>query len=175
MRIFLIAGKAKSGKGEVAKFIHEYYIYKLEQCAITEFSKYLKMYLQELTNWDGNPNTKPRKKLQEIGAKVRKIDERFLINRMIEDIEVYTDEVDNLIIADTRLPREIEIMKEEFPNVIAIYVENQFSQSVLTIEEQADITETSLEAYDNFDYIIANDKYETLKEKVFKLLDGLDK
>ena len=41
MRIFLIGGKSGSGKGEVAKIIKEYYIYKLETCAITEYSKYL--------------------------------------------------------------------------------------------------------------------------------------
>jgi len=43
MRIFLVAGKAGSGKGEVAKLIKEYYIYKLESCIITEYSKYLKV------------------------------------------------------------------------------------------------------------------------------------
>ena len=42
MRIFLIAGKAGSGKNEVAKLIKEYYIYKLEECAITSYSKYIK-------------------------------------------------------------------------------------------------------------------------------------
>ena len=41
MRIFLIAGKAGSGKNVVAKLIKEYYIYKVEECAITSYSKYI--------------------------------------------------------------------------------------------------------------------------------------
>ena len=47
MRIFLVAGSAGSGKGEVAKLIKEYYIYKLENCVITEYSKYLKLFVEE--------------------------------------------------------------------------------------------------------------------------------
>ena len=64
MKIFLISGTAGSGKGEVAKLIKEFYIYKLESSVITEYSKYLKSFARELTDWDGNPNTKPRKYLQ---------------------------------------------------------------------------------------------------------------
>ena len=59
MRIFLIAGKAGSGKNEVAKLIKEYYIYKLEECAITSYSKYIKNFALELTNWDGTESNKP--------------------------------------------------------------------------------------------------------------------
>ena len=83
MKIFLIGGKSGSGKGEVAKLIKEYYIYKLEESVITEYSKYLKLYATELTDWDGNPVTKPRKYLQSIGDVARGIDSKFLINRMI--------------------------------------------------------------------------------------------
>ena len=173
MRIFLVAGTAGSGKGEVAKLIKEYYIYKLEECVITEYSKYLKMFAQELTDWDGNPNTKPRKYLQELGDKVRSIDSKYLINNMIEDLQVYKEYVDNVVIADVRLPQEIEDIKLNYDNVYAIYVINQHSKSILSVEEQAHITETSLEDYNEFDYIIPNDKLETLKDKVFSFLEGL--
>lgn len=173
MRIFLVAGSAGSGKGEVAKLIKEYYIYKLEKCVITEYSKYLKIFAKELTDWDGNPNTKPRKYLQELGDKIREIDSKYFINNMIEDLRIYEELVNNVIIADVRMPDEIEDIKLNYDNVYAIYVVNQHSQSNLTIEEQAHITETSLEAYDEFDYILANDDILTLKDKVFKYLDGV--
>ena len=93
---------------------------------------------------------------------------------MIDDIEVYSDEVDNVIVADVRLPKEMDILKSELPNVYSIYVENQFSKSILSVDEQADVTETSLESYDHFDYILANDEYDKLKEKVFKVLESLE-
>ncbi len=174
MKIFLVAGKAGSGKNEVAKLIKEYYIYKHEKAVITHFSKYLKNFAVELTDWDGNPNTKPRVFLQELGAKIRKLDKDFLINYMLDDLVLYEEYVDNVIISDVRLPLEIERIKEEKENVYSIYVVNQFELSPLTIEEQADITETALETYTEFDVIIANDKLDLLKEKVFKLLGDID-
>lgn len=174
MKIFLVAGSAGSGKGEIAKIIKEYYIYKLQNCVITEYSKYLKYLAQELTDWDGNPNTKPRKYLQELGDKVRGIDNLYLVNRMLDDLKVYETVVDNVIIADVRMPEEIDEIRKHYDNVYAIYVENQFSQSNLTVEEQSHITETSLENYDEFDYIIANDDKNALRDKVFKYLEGLE-
>ena len=44
----------------------------------------------------------------------------------------------------------------------------------LSLEEQADVTETALEDYPGFDLIIANDDIKTLKDKVFKFLEGLE-
>ncbi len=173
MRIFLIAGKAGSGKGEVAKIIKEYYIYKLEKCVITEYSKPLKKFAQELTDWDGNPNTKPRKYLQDLGDQIRKIDSKYFINKMLDDLKIYETLTDNLVISDVRMPDEIEDIKLNYDNVYSICVENQFGASKLSVEEQAHITETALEDYAEFDYILANDSYDNLKDKVFKFLEGI--
>ena len=173
MRIFLVAGKAGSGKGEVAKLIKEYYIYKLESCVVTEFSKYLKGFAKELTDWDGNPNTKPRSYLQELGDKIRSVDSKYFINNMIDDLRIYESVVQNVVISDVRMPDEIEDIKLNYDNVYAIYVENQFSPSKLSIEEQSHITETALENYEDFDYILANDEMSSLKDKVFKYLEGI--
>lgn len=174
MRIFLIGGKAGSGKGEVAKLIKEYYIYKLENCVITEYSKYLKRFATELSDWDGNPNTKPRKYLQELGDKIRGLDSKYFINNMIGDLRIYSNLTDNVVISDVRYPDEIEDIKLNFDNVVAIYVENQFSQSNLSLEEQSHRSEIALEDYPEFDYVLANDKLDVLKERVFKFLEGLE-
>ena len=135
MKIFLIAGKAESGKGEVAKLIKEYYIYKLENCVITEYSKYLKSFAQELTD------------LQELGDKVRQIDNKFLTNIMLEDLKVYATLADVVVISGVRFPEEIEEIKLNYDDVYTIYVENQFSQSNLSVAEQTHITETALDNY----------------------------
>ena len=173
MRIFLVAGKAGSGKGEVAKLIKEFYTYKLESCVITEYTKYLKNFVKELTDWDGNPSNKPRKDLQLYGDKIRAVDEKYFINNMIDDLNVFETLVDNVVIADVRFPAEIEDIKLNFDEVYSIYVENQFSESELTLEEQTHSTETALETYEEFDYILANDKIDILKDKVFKYLEGI--
>lgn len=174
MRIFLVSGKAGSGKGEVAKLIKEYYIYKLENCVITEYSKYLKNFAKELTDWDGNPNTKPRKYLQDLSDKIREVDGKYFIHNMINDLRIYENLTNNVVIADVRMPEEIEEIKINYDKVYSIHVENQFSQSNLSIEEQSHSTEIALENYEDFDYVLANDSMDTLKEKVFKFLEGIE-
>ena len=108
MKIFVVGGKSGSGKNEVAKMIEEFYIYKLKKCVTTEFSKYIKLFAKELTDWDGISQNKPRRFLQTFGAKVRSYDERFLTKRMIEDISLYEDFADVVIISDARMPLEFE-------------------------------------------------------------------
>ena len=175
MRVFVIAGKSGSGKGEVAKIINEYYIYKLQKNVVTSYSKYLKLFAQELTDWDGVSENKPRDFLQSFGTKIRDYDKRFFTKRMIEDVAVYElDGVDNIIISDARMPDEIDEIRNNFDDVYAIYVENQFSPSKLTVEQQSHITETALEGYNDFDYVLSNDNnIEELKNKVFKYLEGI--
>lgn len=173
MRIFLIAGKAGSGKNEVAKIIKEYYIYKLQSCAITSYSKYIKNFALELTDWDGSEGNKPRDFMQQIGDKARDYDPNFFVSNMVKDIAVYKNFVDNLVISDVRMPNEIDGIKDNFDEAVAICVINQFSQSKLTVEQQAHITERALENYEDFDYIIANDSLDKLKEEIFKYLEEL--
>ncbi len=173
MKIFLIAGKAESGKGEVAKLIKEYYIYKHEKTVVTSYGKYIKNLAMELSDWDGNEATKPRKYLQELGQQIRTINPNFIINNMTKNFEVYENFVQNLVIDDVRMPEEIDKIRNNFDNVYAIYVENQFSESNLSVEEQIDITEVALENYNDFDHTIVNDQLESLKDKIFKFLDGV--
>ena len=175
MKIFLVAGKSGSGKGEVAKFIKEYYIYKLKKCFITEYSKYLKLFAKELTDWDGISANKPRDFLQQFGSQIRNYDKYFFTKRMIEDIEAYRlANVDVVVVADVRMPEEIDEIRENYDDVCAIYVVNQFSRSNLTVAQQSHITENALNDYDDFDYVIANDDKKILRDKVFKILEEND-
>ena len=146
MRIFLIAGKAGSGKTEVAKLIKEYYIYKLEKCVITEYSKTLKTFTMELTDWDGNPNTKPRKYMQELGDKIRSIDEKYFINNMIDDIKIYAEYTDNLVVGGVRLPAEIEDVKLKLnsTSLFSIFENDEFPLVLTSVPFPSTVTEKSV-------------------------------
>ena len=94
---------------------------------------------------------------------------------MIEDIEVYKNYVQNVIISDVRFPKEIDEMALNYDNVYSIYVDNQFRESTLSLKEQSHPSETSLETYPDFDLSIANDSdLNSLKDKVFKFLEGIE-
>lgn len=173
MEIYLVAGKAGSGKSEVSRIIKEYYESNNKKVIITEFSKYLKMYAKEILNWDGN-EPKPRKFLQETGVTIRENMDLplFFIKRIMDDIKLYELYFDVVVISDVRLPEEIEEFKKNYNNVHSIYVINQFEPSKLTIEEQMHPTETALEDYDNFDLTIANDNINALDDKVVRFIES---
>jgi len=174
MKVYLIAGKAGSGKSEVAKYIKEYYIYQKQETAITEYSKYLKIFARELTDWDGNQANKPRDFLQKLGSFIRGDmgEPKLFVRRMLEDFDIYSNYVDVVVVSDVRYPVEIDEIKKQYPEAISIYVMNQFSPSKLTIEQQMHPSELAFEDYTNFDYTIANDGDSTLRDKVFKILEG---
>ena len=170
MKIFLISGKAGSGKNEVANIIKNY----LDKTVITAFSKYIKLYALEFTDWDGRDITKPRSFLQGMGDTLRSIDENFLLDRILQDIKVYKKEFDNVIISDVRLPHEIEYLKEKCDDkVISIRVNSGYNKRNLNENEKNHHTELDLDNYDKFDYIIENNFDETLEENVKKFLEEI--
>lgn len=175
MKIYLVAGKAGSGKAEIAKIIKEHYLSLKHKPIITEYSKYLKLYANEILGWNGS-NPKPRKFLQDLGITIRENMgmSNMLINRMIEDIKVYSLYYDVVIISDVRYPEEIEEMKKTFKNVYSIYVVNQFGKSELSLEEQTHITETALENYGNFDVTITNDNINVLDNRVIEFIERVE-
>ena len=77
-KIFILSGKAKSGKNLIADFIEEYYSDK--KCIQLSYAYYLKQYVKKITTWDGNEQNKPRDLLQSLGIDlIKKIDDKLLI------------------------------------------------------------------------------------------------
>lgn len=163
-KIIVLSGKAKSGKNTVADIISEYY---KDKCIQISFAYYLKQYVKNITNWDGNEETKPRDLLQSIGIDLikNKINPNLLIDRVCDDIKVYSYFFDYIIITDARLVDEIETLKNNF-ECITIRITNP-KENNLTIEQKKHITETDLDDY-KFDYVIENNEY--LKENILKVI-----
>ncbi len=170
MKVFLISGKSGSGKNEVANIIKK----NLENSVITGFSKYIKLFALEFTDWDGRDITKPRAFLQTMGDSLRSIDENFLINRIIEDFKVYETKFDNVIISDVRLPHELEYIKNNSNyEVITIRVNSTKSMRDLKENEKNHHTELELDDYQKFDFIINNNFDENLEKDVIKIIERM--
>lgn len=172
-KIYLLSGKARSGKNEVAKIIEEYYHNK--KCISLSYSYYLKDYVKRITNWDGSEESKPRDILQQVGFELikEKIDSKLLIRRLVEDIKVFSYFYDVIIITDARLIDEVEIPKKTFENITTIRV-NREEDNKLTDIQKKHMTETNLDDYQEFDYIIDNDDYNLLQKRVYKILNEVD-
>ena len=167
-KIFILSGKARSGKTETAKIIENYY--KEKKCITISFAYYLKDYIKRITGWDGSEDTKPRELLQKLGIELIKnnIDDKLLINRILQDIEVFSYFYDIIIISDARLVDEIEFIKVNHPNSISIRINNNDINN-LTKEQKNHITEIGLDNYDKFDYSVNND-YVNLEKEIENIL-----
>lgn len=156
MKLVLIAGKARSGKTETAKLLKEKLQAKNQKVAITEFSKYIKMFAKEFTNWDGVSEPKPRRFLQDFGSYIRhqSNNPNYFVQRMQEDILIYQELLDVLIISDVRLKAEIENFLNLQP--ITIHVSNDKNIYDLSEEEKQHETEHDLDFYESWNYNFEN-------------------
>lgn len=177
--IILIAGKARSGKNTVSKILESEFIKEKKEVIISPYTKYLKEYIHNITDWNiEDEDNKPRDLLQKLSSELIKEKlglENIFINRQIEDIKIYSYFKDVIIINDVRFPKEIDTIKNIFTNVVSIQVKRSNYISGLTKEQLQDVTETSLDNYNNFDYIIENDDIESLKEDTINIFKSLQK
>ena len=174
--IFLIAGKARSGKSTVGNIISSEYKKKGNRVIVTQITKYLKGYIEDITGSKIDEDNKPRELLQKISSIVIKKElgmTNFFIDRLIEDINIYSYFFDCIIITDVRFKEEIDAVKKNFSNVISIGVVRNDIDSDLTEEQKQDATEVSLDDYHDYDYKIINDSEEELYAKVVSILENI--
>lgn len=167
-KIFIISGKARSGKNEISKVIEK--SYRDKKCITISFGHYIKDYAKRVSDWDGSEETKPRELLQQLGIELikNKIDNKLFINRILEDIAVFSYFYDIIIVSDVRLVDEITTLKEKYPNSVSIRVIRNNYDNKLTYNEKNHLTEVDLDNYNNFDYKVENN--ENLEEKIKKIL-----
>ncbi len=176
--IIAICGKAKSGKSTIGKNLYEEYTQKGYKVINSPYTKYLKKYIEEITGQKINEENKPRYLLQKLSSELIKSKLKykdFFIKRQLEDISIYKYFFDIIIIPDIRFPKEIEILKEKYKNVISIGIKRNNYDNGLSNEEKKDITEISLDGYDKYDYIINNKENTNLKKETIKIINNIGK
>lgn len=173
-KIFIVSGKANSGKDTTCELINNYVKLKGLNSVNLQFSSYIKMYAKTISGWDGKEDTKPRSLLQELGTEIirKNIDEKFFIKRIIGDIKVYSYYCDVITISDARLPLEIDSINSEFENVYKLNIQRPNFENNLNCNERRHITEVALDNYNDYDYVVVNDgTIEDLNNKVIKIID----
>ena len=171
-KIYLISGKARHGKDTIANLLKKYYEEDGKKVIFSRAGKYIRFYAMEMTGWDGSEESKPRDLLQELGTEVirNKLNKaEMFIERQLDDIEIYSYFYDVIIVSDIRLPREIDSVREKFDNVVVINVNRINFESSLSNNQQKHITETTMDNYNNYDYVIVNDTIEKLEEDIYNL------
>ncbi len=167
MKVIMICGKARSGKDTLADFIINHLENK-KPCKV-QIGQYIKYYAMKYFGWDGEEETKPRDLLIHLGTDIirNKIDQNFHINRLVQDLEVLSYFYDTFIVSDVRFPVEIEKVKEKYDEVVTIKISRDSEE--LNQSQKNNITETALDNYTDYDYVIDNNG--TLEELEQKAVD----
>lgn len=167
MKLYFIAGKARHGKDTLAEFMKKEYESQGKKVCIVHISGHIKHLIREYFGWDGKEETKPRTLLQELGTDVVRVKMNrplLWIQRTLEDLDVLAHFFDVAIIADVRLPIEIEQIKSYMPSSTGIHIVRELFESSLSSKEQQHITETALDAYEGeYDYEVLNTTLEQLE------------
>ena len=166
-KIYLISGKARHGKDTFSGYLKEVYEEHGKKVIVTQLSKYIKYYAREITGWNLTEEDKPRELLQTLGTgiireKLGKDD--LFINRMIDDIDIFSCFYDAIIISDVRLKKEIDDLRDVFPDLVSINIFRPNFDNGLTEEQKNHKTEIDLDDYDKFNEQVINTTLEGLKE-----------
>ncbi len=166
MKLFLICGKAESGKDYFGNLLKEEYERDGRKVCIIKITRPLYEYAKDYFGWDGDDTTKPRELLQNLGVEVirEKLGKkRFLLDRLTSDIEVLDSFFDVGIITDGRLIDEFDYLRKTYPELQIIRIHRN-KDNKLTEEEKKHITETDLDNPYEYDYELENTTIAAMKK-----------
>jgi len=169
MKIICIAGKARNGKDTGGVFLKE--ALGGSKCVIVHYADLLKFICKQYFGWNGEKDEYGRTLLQVVGTdKVRRKDPDYWVRFVKSLSELFDGEWDYMVIPDCRFPNEIDKLKGGNNQVISIKIERDGFTSPLTAEQQQHLSETALDNYAGFDYIVKNEgTLEDFKNNIYKI------
>lgn len=173
MKLYVIGGKAKSGKNTFGKLLREELKeYGYKPC-VMHLTTPLYSYAENYFEWNENSDEKPREFLQKMGVEIikEKLGKKtFLLDRLSEDIEILSEFFDTFIIVDARLKKEFDYLTSKYQDVVTIKLERDNYESGLSEAEKTHITENDLDDYPSFDYLVRNIGIIDLKSQAKELI-----
>ena len=168
-KLICISGKQYSGKDTLAKILlNEFTDFKrigIGDAIKVEYGKKHNLTYEEIDSNKG----KYRTGLIELGDWGRSIDPDFWLKKIIESDE-------NIIVTDVRLIHEAEVFKKAGAFLIRVEADYSTRSKRGVITNANDLTETSLDDFKEFDYIIENNgDYQELIENSKPLIKTLRK
>ena len=177
MRVYVIGGKARSGKSTFGNYLREELKDYGHRPCVMHITEPLYGYARNYFDWDVNED-KPREFLQKMGIEIIKEKmgkDTFLLDRLFEDIEILENFFDTFIITDARLIKEFESIKNKYMDVITIKLERHNYDSRLNEDEAKHITELEIDNYKDFDYVVNNTNLKELKEAAVEIIRDQEK
>ena len=166
MKVILLSGKARSGKGTAAEVILGKY-----QGKAFAFADDIKTIAYNYFGWHGEKDALGRKLLQGIGTTGRNYNRDIWVNDTIDRIQWWTRQSsDNqlAVVTDTRYPNEIQRIKHEFSDVVTIRITRD------SVEKLKHPSETALDQWTDWDYVVENNgTREEFQRKILEIMEGI--
>lgn len=166
-KIIIFSGKQYSGKDTVAKImLAEMKDYK--RCAMGDIIK-LTYGEQKGLTYEEIEKNKPlyRQDLINLGNWGRAQDPDYWLKKIIK-------QDGNIMVTDVRVPHEYEVFKNAGAITIRVEASRETRASRGELVGENDITEVGLDNIKDWDYVIENNSdYETLKEKVYAIIQKI--
>ena len=166
MKVILLSGKARSGKGTAAEVILK------EYTGIPfAFADDIKKIAYNYFGWHGGKDELGRKLLQDIGTTGRNYNRNIWVDKVVTKIQWWTwQSSDNqlAVVTDTRYPNEIQRVKHEFSDVVTIRITRD------SVEKLKHTSETALDQWTDWDYLVENNgSLEEFQKKILEIMEEI--
>lgn len=172
-KIIMFSGKAESGKDTLANVAKEYFENKGKSAKIVKFGNFLKIICSEYFCWDGKKDENGRQLLQTVSDGFKKnINSYFFADVLAGLLLTLNPSEEYILIPDVRYLEEIETFKLKIhvPQYI-VRVNRPMHKNSLTEEQRNHHSETQLDNYENFDYVVSDGDINSKINQLIKFLE----
>lgn len=162
MQIIMISGKSGSGKDTLANIMRDQLESHGLKTITLHYADLVKYYLKQYYNWNEEKDEAGRAMLQTLGTdKVRAHYPDYWASAIGQFLASIPTDFDCAFIPDARFPNEIEVVQKYNPQALTIRIERYINDEpyinpLFTKKQLNHPSETSLDNYGYFDYIVEN-------------------
>lgn len=177
-KIFLIHAPARSGKNTCAEAMVEYYKTKGKKSCIIAFADAVKFTLEKYYGITDFKSEQGRSHIQHYATdQCRGVNPTLWVDWVCDWLKATNDDWDIILIPDLRFQNEMEVMKQEFGDIVKtinIIRPDIADISDLTEEQRHHQSESELDNFKKWDYNIINEsnQFMTTIQELCNLIDG---
>lgn len=161
MKVVCISGHARHGKDTTAEILRNVLWSRGKRVLVTHYADLLKFMCKQLFAWDGIKDEHGRHILQYVGTDIIRAQyPDFWVDFIIQELQLFKDHWDFVLIPDCRFPNEVDRLREEGYEAVLLKVirsdmQNGSADEQLTDQQKAHISETAMDHVVP-DYLIEN-------------------
>lgn len=174
--IVMLSGKAESGKDSYFNIVFKHFEgLDIERYSFGDEVK----HIAKTIGWDGNKDCRGITFLQSISQCAIVYDKNIWTNKFVKYINQHpnTNDMHNnkfIVVTDCRYESQIDFVKNSYDKVYLIRINRPSHSSGLTSDQLTHQSETDLDYYTKWDYVINNDNdIEQYKDNVITVMNEI--